>query len=177
MYQMKMTYAGIGSRETPCHVLATMQQLGKTMALEGWTLRTGNCIGADQSFAKGANEVNPKLVELYLPWIGYEAESIVLGNKLYTPGSEAYRIAAKHHPAWHKCNQATQAMHARNVEIILGAKLDQLVQQVICWTPGSKTIGGTAMGIRIAQAWGIEVRNLAEESAVLVKVKQTEFAW
>jgi hypothetical protein len=33
------------------------------------------------------------------------------------------------------------------------------------------------MWIRIDQAWGIAVRNLVEESGVLVGEKQAEFAW
>ena len=172
-----MTYAGIGSRVTPGNILVTMQQFGKALALEGWTLRSGNCTGADQAFAKGANEVNPQLVELYLPWQSYEAGNIILGNVVYTPCCEAYRIAAEHHPAWHKCSKAAQAMHARNVQIILGAELVEPVQQVICWTPGAKAIGGTALGIRIARAWEIGVRNLAEENRVLVGEHQAEFAW
>ena len=171
-----MTYAGIGSRETPSHILATMQKLSNRLALDGWTLRTGNCTGADQAFAKGANEVNPKLVELYLPWYGYEALCVAIGNVVYTPGCEAYRIAAEHHPAWHKCSKAAQAMHARNVQIILGATLVEPVQQAICWTPGSKAIGGTALGIRIARAWGIAVRNLTEERLV-DRQRQMEFCW
>ena len=176
MRQSKMSYAGIGSRVTPGNILVTMQQIGKALALEGWTLRSGNCTGADQAFAKGANSVNPKLVELYLPWRSYEAGSVAIGNVVYMPSCEAYRIAAKYHPAWHKCSKAAQAMHARNVQIILGARLNKPVQQVICWTPGAKAIGVTALGIRIAQAWGIEVRNLAKE-CVVVEQKQTEFAW
>jgi hypothetical protein len=166
MKTQSLIYAGIGSRETPCWVLTTMQQLGKSLALEGWRLRTGNCTGADQAFAKGANEVNPKLVELYLPWYNYEVGSIAIGNAVCTSSCEAYGIAAEHHPAWHKCSEATQAMHARNVHIVLGAKLNKPVQQVICWTPGGKAVGGTAMGMRVARAWRIAVRNLALPSSL-----------
>lgn len=117
------------------------------------------------------------MVELYLPWLGYEASNVAIGNVLYLPIREAYEVASRYHPAWHNCSHAAQAMHARNVQIILGARLDKPVQCVICWTAGAKEIGGTAMGLRIAQAWGISVRNLAKESGVLVGEKQAEFAW
>jgi tRNA A37 N6-isopentenylltransferase MiaA len=35
------------------------------------------------------------------------------------------------------------------------------VQKVICWTPGGKTVGGTATAIRLAERNQIEVINLA----------------
>ena len=70
MKAKQTTYAGIGSRQTPGHILSAMEQLGKSLAEQGWVLRTGNCQGADQAFQRGANTVNPKLVELFLPWSG-----------------------------------------------------------------------------------------------------------
>ena len=179
MQSNKRAYAGIGSRETPQSIIARMEQLGRRLAEQGLVLRTGNCQGADQAFAHGADAVAPHLVELYLPWPGYEADSIVLGNKVYaTPSRQAYAIAAKHHPAWQQCSQAAQALHAWNVQIILGAKLSQPVEFVLCWTPRGKAVGGTAMGIRIAEAYGIEVRNLAaEEESERPAERQAEFAW
>ena len=154
-------YAGIGSRKTPGEILSLMQELGQAFARQGWALRTGNCQGADQAFQAGANSVNPSLVELFLPWSSYEATHIRPGNAVYTPGSRAYAIAARHHPAWHRCGQAGKAMHARNVEIILGAGLFSPVSCLICWTPAGHMEGGTAQGIRVACAYGVPVFNLA----------------
>jgi hypothetical protein len=71
-------------------------------------------------------------------------------------------MAAEYHPAWDKCSQGARAMHARNVQIILGAELDRPVYFVICWTPGGKAVGRTAMGIRLSEAYGITVYNLAK---------------
>lgn len=154
------SYAGIGSRKTPAHILAIMEQIAICLARHGWTLRSGNCKGADQAFQQGANAIAPGSVELFLPWPGYEPQSIQPGNAVHTPSGQAYSIAAQHHPAWHHCRQAARAMHARNAQIILGAMLAEPVQQVICWTPGGVAIGGTAMGIRIAKAYGLPVWNL-----------------
>ena len=177
MHSKKATYAGIGSRETPSAVLGQMEQLGRSLAEQGLVLRTGNCPGADQAFQRGANSINPKLVELCLPWPGYEAASIRLGNSVYTPSSQAYAIAAQYHPAWHKCSQAMQALHARNVQIVLGPELEQPVEFVLCWTPKGKAVGGTAMGIRLALAYGIAVRNLANEEMAKPVYCQAEFGW
>lgn len=173
----KQTYAGIGSRKTPSAILGRMEQLGHSLARQGWVLRTGNCLGADQAFQRGANAVDPKLVELFLPWPDYEAASVVLGNVVHTPGREAYNLAAQYHPVWQKCTPGMRALHARNAQIILGPKLDQPVEFVICWTPYGKAVGGTAIGIRIALAYGIPVRNLAEESLARPAYCQAEFGW
>ena len=171
------TYAGIGSRKTPSSILRRMEQLGQSLARQGWVLRSGNCQGADQAFQRGANVVNPELVEVFLPWPGYEAGSIVRGNVLYTPCRQAYDLAAKYHPAWQRCTPGMKALHARNAQIILGVELSQPVEFVVCWTPRGKAVGGTAMGIHIALAYGIAVRNLAEESLARPAYCQAEFGW
>ena len=113
-------------------------------------------------------------MELFLPWPGYEGESIAKGNVVYTPCRKAYDIAAKYQRAWVICSPGMKALHASNVQIILGAKLGQPVAFVICWTKRGKAVGGTAMGIRVAQAYGIEVRNLALE---VRECMQAEFGW
>jgi hypothetical protein len=45
---------------------------------------------------------------------------------------------------------------------------------VVCWTSKGKDLGGTAMGIRLAKAYGISVRNLSVEVRECV---QAEFGW
>jgi hypothetical protein len=169
------TYAGIGSRQTPDHILNEMRQIAVRLAKAGWVLRSGNCAGADQAFSSAANLVEPSLVELFLPWQGYEANAVVAGNVIHLPTSAAYQIAKRFHPAWRKCSSGARALHARNAQIILGAGLNDPVDEVVCWTANGKLIGGTAMGIRLAQAFGIPVRNLGlvEENVS----PQVEFVW
>ena len=146
-------YAGIGSHKTPLAILEVMQNLGNVFARHNWLLRSG--------FSDWVNQVNPEQVELFLPWPDYEQDSLVAGNVVHTPSRIAYDIAAEYHPAWKKCNATARAMHARNVQIVLGVELTESVELVICWTPQGKLTGGTAMAMRVARAWGIEVRNLA----------------
>ena len=50
----------------PKNILIVMTKLGQAFAKLGWTLRTGNCQGADQTFQSGANSVKPGSVELLL---------------------------------------------------------------------------------------------------------------
>ena len=158
------TYAGIGSRRTPQPILALMAQLGQAFARLGWILRSGNCPGADQAFQQGANAIDPSLVELYLPWQGYQAKAIKPGNAIFTPDSHAFATAARFHPAWSRCSQGARRMHARNAQIILGPRLAQPVCLVVCWTPEGKEKGGTGQGMRIARAYGLPVCSLALDS-------------
>ncbi len=51
--QQSLTYAGIGSRETPEDVRAIMQQVAGYLERKGYTLQTGDALGADSAFASG----------------------------------------------------------------------------------------------------------------------------
>ena len=63
-------YAGVGSRDTPDHILNTMHHIGAYLATQGWVLRSGAANGADTFFEKGALHVGGE-AEIYLPWKGF----------------------------------------------------------------------------------------------------------
>jgi hypothetical protein len=113
------------------------------LAQRGYTLRTGGARGMDSAFQQGAEAAGGQ-VEVWRPGAATE---------------EAYDLAAEFHPAWSQCSTVTQALHARNGHILLGAGLDDPVDFVLCWTPGGAIVGGTGQGLRIAAAWGIDVVN------------------
>ena len=50
--------------------------------------------------------------------------------------------------------------HGRNVHILLGTSLKSPVGFVLCWTKNGRTVGGTGLGIRVAQGYEIPVFNL-----------------
>lgn len=164
-------YAGIGSRETPKDVLDLMEDLGLKLDSEGYTLRTGIAPGADQAFARGAG-VN---AEWSLPWESFEqdfrAEAASLGGhpeQLFFPGKVEHNVASQYHPAWDRLGQGAQKLHARNVLQVLGRGIglgDHIEFPnpsafVVCWTKDGKASGGTGQAIRIAEAYGVPVRNL-----------------
>ena len=138
-------YAGIGSRQTPKDVLDLMTRLAKCLAREGWTLRSGGAEGADTAFQNGARGEGPSFI--YRP---HHA----------TPA--AMELAAKFHPAWERCSEYAQKLHARNGFQVLGPRLDQPSKFVVCWTPGASGSGGTGQAIRVAKAYGIDVYDLAD---------------
>ena len=135
-------YAGIGSRKCPPNILRIMTHLAKYLANEGYILRSGGAEGADTAFENGAGN----LKEIFRP---------------KDATKEAISIAKRFHPGWGHCNSYVRKLHGRNAQIILGRNLDLPVEKVYCWTPGGKILGGSGMGIKIAQHYNIAVYNLA----------------
>lgn len=142
-----MYYAGIGSRTTPNETLEFMTRLARILNSRGYTLRSGGAGGADTAFANGASKK-----EIFRP-------------KHAT--AEAIKIAMEIHPAPQHCNNYVRKLHGRNVQILLGEKLNKPVGFVVCWTPGGKTIGGTGLGISLAKRENIKVYNLFKSNDLL----------
>lgn len=138
---MPSYYAGIGSRKTPPVMLTLMTRIAECKRMCGYTLRSGGAIGADRAFEAGAGD-----------------------NKTIFFAKDATQAAldltAKFHPAWHKCSILAKHLHARNALIVLGPMLDTPVDMVICYTERGLGGGGTGQAMRIAQAYGIKVRDL-----------------
>lgn len=152
--------ACIGSREVPKDIQYNLIDIGRYLARKGYTVSTGNANGADFFFAFGAHEINPTLVEFHLPWENYNKTYIQDGNRVIIDGNrlDYAKIAAELHPNWHACSQGAKRLHTRNVGIVLGCT------QVIAYPRmdnKNNPIGGTAMGIRVAQKYNIKVLNLA----------------
>lgn len=154
-----LVYAGIGARATPGPVLEQMRELAAWLAERGWHLRSGGAAGADSAFASAAP--SDKRTQ-FLPWRGFRD----LGgpdSRVATPEQAArgMALAARLHPAWERCSTTARKFHARNASIILGPNGDTPVNAVLCWTGNGRIAGGTGMAIRMANAHGIPVINLA----------------
>ncbi len=138
-------FAGIGSRECPAHILDLMIRIAYKLSLQGYTLRSGGATGCDAAFEKGCDQdVSRK--QIYLAEDATEA---------------SMRLASMYHPAWLRCDAYARHLHGRNAMIILGKDLMTPVRFVICWTNNGKKKGGTATGIKIAEANNIPVKNLS----------------
>lgn len=144
-------YAGVGSRETPMLVRRLMGAFAYDAHRLGWTLRSGGADGADTAFEENASG----RAEIYLPWAGFNGRASTL-----FPTLDAFKIAAKFHPAWDRCTFGARKLHARNVHQVLGHDCKTPSRFVICWTIDGKASGGTGQAIRIAQGHGIAVFNL-----------------
>lgn len=141
-----MYYAGIGSRASPSDILEIMTKIARALAKQGYILRSGGAGGADTAFEKGAVKK-----EIFRPEHA-TAKSI--------------EIAMDIHPAPQRCNYYVRKLHGRNVLIILGQDLITPAEFVICWTTGGKAVGGTGLGLRLAEREGIKVYNLFNKNHV-----------
>lgn len=141
-----MYYAGIGARQTPAEILVKMRIIAECIAVNGdLILRSGGAKGADSAFEAGC--------------IRGKGTCHIWRPEHATP--QAIAFTSKFHPAWKRCSDYTQRLHARNAHILLGRNLDNPVKFVICWTPDGQPTGGTGQALRIAKHLGIGVFNLA----------------
>lgn len=146
-----MTYAGVGSRNTPPEVQQQMTRIAQALEARGYTLNTGDAKGADAAFAKGAKKKNQ------------------FAAKDATDQTRA--VAKELHPAWHRLGPYAQNLQARNTNQVFGRNLDTPADFIIVWTPdGAQThaernigTGGTGQAISLASLKGIPVINLAQE--------------
>ena len=150
-----LIYAGIGSRETPAHIIRVMRKVASLLASKGWLLRSGGAEGADTAFEEGCLLVEGKN-EIFLPWKGFNKNP----SQLFFLSKESMAMAEKYHPSWTRLSEAAKKMMARNCYQVLGAKLQSPAQIVLCWTKDGQASGGTGQAIRIAEDLHIPVMNL-----------------
>ena len=177
-------YSGIGSRDTPDHILNIMRHIGAYLATQGWVLRSGAAKRADTSFEEGALHVEGE-TEIYLPWEGFNNHKSELHPSKYPFSTKEKQFTAKFHPAWNKCSPSVRLLHQRNTRIMIGmeaihGEMVQASKFVVCWTPGGQLKGGTAQALRIATALNIPIINLGfattaqELEALVLKVDELQ---
>lgn len=152
-------YAGIGSRETPTSLKPTIEQIVKRLDELGYTLRSGGAGGADTFF-----EEHAKMKDIFLPWRGFNGND----SKLYELSDEAFKMAARFHPAHERLSAGAKKMMARNCCQVMGQDLNTPSEFVICWTKDGKASGGTGQAIRIAEHFQIPVWNLKNEGTLKI---------
>ena len=154
-----MTYAGIGSRETPKKVLDKMTEVAEYLEKQGYILNTGVAFkgkeeGADGAFSKGTSKKN-----LFAP---------------ENAGKRELKVAEEIHPAWEALvakGPGGPKLMARNTNQIFGAKLDTPVDFVLFWaedkgkvgkTGQDRPEGGTGHAVEMARAKGIPTINMMD---------------
>lgn len=148
-----MIYAGIGSRETPQHILGIMHKIGKSFAEKGLLLRSGGAIGADTAFERGCDVVRGRKEIFYAT----NNKGIIVSEEIM---QQALVLAGQIHPAWNRCSDYAKRLHARNGMQILGRELNEPVDFVVCWTKDGGPTGGTGQAIRLAMSRDIKIYNL-----------------
>lgn len=167
MISSEITYAGIGSRhEVPNEIIAEFFQIGFKFAQLRFKLRSGRAIGCDTAFELGCT-AGGGAKEIWRP------APTKYDPKVKVPVDAHYLKASFVHPIFNKLKEEEQALHARNVGIILGMDCDSPVKFVVTWTPdGAETVqqvtrktGGTGTAIRLAASVNIPVFNFKNPDA------------
>ena len=158
-------YTGIGSRETPKHILYAMMSIARVMAKHHFLLRSGGASGADDAFEMACSQAGG-LKEIHLPWDGFNGRKADHESIFAGVSAEAYDLAAQYHPNWGACSTAAMTLHARNGYQILGRDLNTPSDFVVCYTRGGYAQGGTGQAIRLARAYNIPVFDLGTDDAL-----------
>jgi hypothetical protein len=134
--------------------------IARDLERDGYVLRSGNAVGADESFAKGV----VKNAQIWLPWKDHNLEfqeerpshdyRVIEDND-----EEAFDSVNQFHPNGPNLRESVRKLMARNYRIIKGLR-EPNSKFVICWTPEGKEVGGTAEGMRIANHYDIPIFNL-----------------
>ncbi len=166
---MTVRIACIGSRDLTTAQLGLCEKLGEWVVRCGHILDTGNAPGADQAFARGANQVRPDLVRLHLPWYNFERQAIHDDNAVYTVDalSEEQLLlhtqnAEKFHPAWGRLSQGARKLMVRNGMIMMPLPLCFHVDMCLALPSNKQGRGGTGQGMRIAEHFGVKLVDLRE---------------
>ena len=166
MSELYTPVACIGARKLPRRERPRLAAVARELEALGYTVRSGAATGSDAAFESGL--MHPDRAEIYLPEIGFNGHPST--RHVITP--EAFALAERMHPAWHRCSDFARRCHARNCYQLLGETLDSPVQFVVCWTPGAMDVGGTSQAIRIARRRAIPVYNLADPYATQLLTDQ-----
>lgn len=155
-----MIITGVGSRETPLEICEEMTKIGKWARENKHTLRSGHALGADWAFEKGAQES----CIVFLPWDSFNSYlSSKAVKKTIITSRKLIEITKKFHPNFEGLKSGVIPLMERNACQVLGEKLDEQANVVICWTKDGNASGGTGQALRIAKAYKIPVFNMFYE--------------
>lgn len=152
--QSNMTYAGIGSRETPSAVLKQMTKLASKLNELGYKLQTGMTFrgkeeGADKAFSYGTNN------------------KVLFGPEKYGNNPVARAITKELHPNPGALKEGGLKLMARNTNQVFGESLDTPVDFVVFYAPETsnplRPKGGTGQAVEMARRKGIPTINMADK--------------
>lgn len=181
-----MTYAGIGSRETPQRILDEMTAVAKELS-DRYTLNTGKTYTAtkkylgEEEYNKRAQE-SQRLSNLHGNKVGLDEEGADRAfsagtNKknLFSPndtiGNREMKVGEEIHPSWNSLSDGAKKLMARNTNQIFGSNLDTPVDFVLFYaedtgkkgkTGENRPEGGTGQAVEMARAKGIPTINMQD---------------
>lgn len=182
--QRTMTYAGIGSRETPAEVLEEMQKIAEKLESSGYKLQTGykkrkgsivEEEGADKAFSSGVKKpankelFGPDMVNETAMRVAYEVHSNLdnMGNYVYNKWVDKLSKNNEKAVAEAKAREfaeGAKALQARNTFQVFGRNLDTPVDFVLFYAEEKegdlRPKGGTGQAVEMARRKGIPTINM-----------------
>ena len=159
---MDKFYTGVGSRETPDHVLHLMNIVAAFLNTKGYTLRSGGAKGADCAFERYSNKCDIYSIN--------EKHKPVSGKPSIIPDLESYRELVKQCCLHYKNikSQYAKVLHTRNICQIIGHIPNTIIKSdfVLCYTLNGEYVGGTTTAIRCAERFDIPVFNFGSYKTV-----------
>ncbi len=151
-----LPYTGIGSRRISNvgPQVYLIQPIAQTLAVTGWTLRSGGANGCDHVFEYFTREIpSARTPEIFRP-NNVPAWCYEMVQSYLDPGMK-----------WSNFGEGVQALIARDMQQILGRDGDSPTRAVLYWTPLdephlSPLGGGTRYAVRCALDHGIPCLNL-----------------
>jgi hypothetical protein len=131
-----------------------MREVGALLSGDGWTLRTGEAVGADSAFRDGVEAT------------GRQGEIFTIKPRPDIPGSVFdlrpvhLRMLNSIHPKPEALSPVARNLMAMNGSQVFGTDFTEPSDLVICWTVGGRGGGGTGQAIRLARSVGIPVLDL-----------------
>ena len=188
-----MTYAGIGSRETPQEILDLMTKAAEYLDGLGYTLRSGAADGADTAFEKGATKK-----EIFKGFDAAGETEVKIAHEIHPDlkgameASKNKKIKAKlaegatkeeaeksgERSAW-----AVQNLMARNTNQVFGKNLNSTSDFVLFYAKETdnplRPKGGTGQAVEMARRKGIPTINMADANwrdqlSAVIKKPSTE---
>ena len=168
---MSNVFTGIGGRLIGSNHINLLYKIACLLEQDGWRCRTGDASGSDSVF-RDAYIPNP--MNIYV----FSARAVQVD--LYGTADRAREIMYKYHPNPDAVRRSkfSEYLLTRDVYQVLGPSLEDPSKIVICYTEEGKLKGGTAMAIRIANAYGIPVLNIGNPkhyNAVLDYINKNVF--
>lgn len=153
-------YAGIGSREVlDDNILPLMTEIAELLRHKKYVLRSGNAIGSDQAFEKGAMLSDRDCyAEIFLPRVKKSCPYGIYLEDL-KPFENLVKIGCKHYNKIE--SEYARNCHLRNVCQIIGSDIDNPIKVdfVLAWTMNGDVIGGTATALNLAEYLDIPIFN------------------
>lgn len=153
---MKRYYAGVGSRETPPHVLELMENIAKELEKNNFYASTGCASGADSAFRVGCSKprvytcrgpehgIDPSHYDNY--WMTEHIIKELLGESRYNNMSSFAKLA-----------------HRRNCYQVLGDDLSTPVEFTLLYAKPNKSgdvvLGGTVTAFKLSKCFDIPIFN------------------